>query len=183
MAAMLLNARDSFLLVVDVQEKLAPAVADNAALVARIALLMRAARRLEVPLLVSEHYPQGIGRTLPALAELAPEGAIFEKISFSCLRQEGVPARVAGLDRGQAVVCGLESHVCVLQSALSLLEAGYRVYLIEDATGSRHAVDRAAALRRVERAGGTLVTAEMVVFEWLERGDHAAFRELLALIK
>lgn len=180
---MLLNARDSILLVVDVQEKLAPAVAGSEAVVERVALLMRAAVRLDVPVLVSEHYPAGIGRTVPALAALAPEGAVFEKISFSCLKQEGVPARFHGLGRRQVVLCGMEAHVCVLQSALSLLDAGFRVYLAEDATGSRQAVDRDAALRRVERAGGSLVTAEMVVFEWLERGDHAAFRELLALVK
>ena len=180
---MLLKASDSLLLVVDVQEKLAPAVADNRAIVARIELLMRAAKRLAVPLLVSEHYPSGIGHTLAGLSALAPKDAVFEKITFSCLKQDGVPDRFRKLGRKQVVVCGMEAHVCVLQSALSLLEAGYQVHLTEDATGSRHAVDRAAALRRLERAGGTLVTAEMVVFEWLERGDSPAFRELLALVK
>ena len=180
---MLLRSSDSLLLVVDVQEKLAPAVAGHEAVTARIAILLRAAARLAVPVLISEHYPRGIGPTLPALSALAPEDAIFEKIAFACSRQEGFPARLQALGRKQIVVCGMEAHVCVLQSALALLAEGYAVYLVEDAVGSRRPADRDAAVARLRAAGGTVVTTEMVVFEWLERGDAPAFRELLALIK
>ncbi len=180
---MLLSATDSVLLVIDVQEKLAPAVADQASVIERVAILMRAATRLGVPVLASEHYPQGIGHLVPELAALAPEGTVFEKISFSCARQPGVLPRLRELDRPQIVVCGMEAHVCVMQSALSLIEAGFQVCVVEDATGSRRHADRDAALERLRRAGGTVVTSEMVVFEWLERGDAPAFKELLALIK
>ncbi len=180
---MLLNATESVLLVIDVQEKLAPAVAEREAVIERVAILMRAARRLGVPVLASEHYPQGIGHLLPELGALAPEGAVFEKISFSCARELGFLPRLRELARSQVVVCGMEAHVCVMQSALSLIEAGFQVFVVEDAVGSRRHADRDAALDRLRRAGGTVVTSEMVVFEWLERGDAPAFKELLALIK
>ncbi len=180
---MLLSATDSQLLVIDVQEKLAPAVADRVSVIERVAILMRAAARLGVPVLASEHYAKGIGHLVPELAELAPEGAVFEKISFSCARQPGFLPRLRELDRPQIVICGMEAHVCVLQSALSLIEEDFQVCIVEDAVGSRRRADRDAALERLRRAGGAVVTSEMVVFEWLERGDAPAFKELLALIK
>ena len=180
---MLLSADQSLLLIVDMQEKLAPAVLRAEAAIERAALLLQGAARLELPVLISEHYAKGIGHTVPALLSLAPEGAAFDKIHFSALREPGVSDRIAALGRKQVVICGMEAHVCVLQSALSLLDAGYQVFLATDATSSRHAADRDAAFARFERAGGTLVTAEMVLFEWLERGDTPAFREVLKLIK
>ena len=180
---MLLKAEQSSLLVVDVQEKLAPAVADSEAVVSRIALLLTAAERLSVPVTLSEHYPKGIGRTLPSLAALAPPDSILEKITFACGATESFRQRFDALGRRQVVVCGMETHVCVLQSALALLEQGSDVFLVEDAVASRRHSDRDAAIARLRAAGGTIVTAEMVVFEWLARADDPAFRELLALIK
>lgn len=180
---MLLRAQDSLLLIIDMQEKLAPAVLAPEATIARAALLLRGAQKLAVPILISEHYAKGIGHTVPELAALAPDGAVFDKIHFSCAREPGVLERIAGSGRKQIVLAGMETHVCVLQSALSLVEAGYDVFLVTDATSSRQAIDRDAACARLQRAGGTLVTAEMVLFEWLERGDSPRFREVLKLIK
>ena len=180
---MLLRTRDSLLLIVDMQEKLAPATLAPEAAIARAALLVKAAARLGVPVLISEHYAKGIGHTVPELSSLAPDHAAFDKIHFSCLREPGVAARITRLGRRQVVLAGMETHVCVLQTALSLLEADYQVFLATDATSSRRGADRDAAFARLERAGGTLVTAEMTVFEWLERGDTPAFRDLLKIIR
>lgn len=180
---MLLNAQQSSLLVVDVQEKLAPAVENTRATIDRIAVLMKAAAKLDVPITITEHYPKGIGHTVPDLAALAPAEAVCEKITFACQGSEAAAARLGGLGRPQVVVAGMETHVCVLQSALSLLADGYAVFLARDAVSSRRAEDRDTAIERLQRSGGTIVTTEMVLFEWLERGDTPAFRELLTLIK
>ena len=180
---MLIDVRDSCLIVVDVQERLAPAIADHERLICRCTVILQAARRLEVPLLASEHCPQGLGPTIAALAsELGPEHRI-EKRHFSCLAEPEFRGRLDRFGCKQAVLCGAETHVCVLQTALDLQAAGTQVFLVADATGSRDPRDRDVALARLAQAGGVVVTTEMVVFEWLRRADTPAFKDLLTLIK
>lgn len=179
----LLRAETSVLLVVDVQERLAPAIAGRARLLANVERLCRAASRLAVPIEASEHYPGGLGPTVAELEAVVPMESRFEKITFSCLGEPGFAARLEALGRPQVVVAGCEAHVCVLQSAISLAEAGYHTYIVADATGSRDPVNAERALARMVEAGITAVTTEMVLFEWLERGDHPAFKDLLKLIK
>ena len=180
---MLIEVKDSCLIVVDVQERLAPAIADHERIVARCSVLMQAARRLKVPLLASEHCPRGLGPTIAELAShLMPEQRI-EKSHFSCLAEPGFQQQLDRLGHKQAVLCGAETHVCVLQTALDLQAAGTQVFLVADATGSRDPRDRDVALSRLAQAGGVVVTTEMVVFEWLGRADTPAFKDLLALIK
>jgi nicotinamidase-related amidase len=183
---MLLRAERGFLGVVDVQDRLAPAMATGEAAIARCGILMRAAARLGVPILVSEQYPKGLGRTVPTLAELVAPDAVVEKIHFSCADEPDWIARVEALGdagRDQAVLCGIEAHVCVLQTALGLREKGYRVAVAADAVSSRRAEDAGLALARMQQAGITVVSTEMVVFEWLRRAGSAEFKELSALIK
>jgi nicotinamidase-related amidase len=145
---------------------------------------MRAARRLGVPLLVTEQYPRGIGPTVPELAALATPAETVEKIDFACTAEPTVRDRLGLLaPRRQAVLCGIEAHVCVLQSALGLAAAGWSVTVVEDAVSSRRAADRDAGLRRLAAAGVTVATVEMVMFEWLGRAGTDAFRDLLKLIK
>jgi isochorismate hydrolase len=159
-------------------------MASPQAVEAGAARLMRAARRLGVPLLVSEQYPKGIGPTVPSLATLATPDETLEKLSFSCAAEPAIRSRLALMGpRRQAVLCGIEAHVCVLQSALGLIDAGWSVAVVEDAVSSRRAGDRDAGLRRLAAAGATIATAEMVLFEWLERAGTAEFRDLLKLIK
>lgn len=181
---MLLRADLSLLLVIDIQERLLPAMADPQSVEAGAARLMRAARRLGVPLLVSEQYPKGIGPTVASLAALATPDETLEKLSFSCAAEPAIQARLGLMGpRRQAVLCGIEAHVCVLQSALGLIAAGWSVAVVEDAVSSRRAGDRDAGLRRLAAAGATIATVEMVLFEWLERAGTAEFRDLLKLIK
>ena len=178
-----IKAPDSCLLVIDVQERLAPAVVDAAAAVERAVLLVKVADRLGVAVLASEHYPSGLGPVIADLALLIGRERIVEKITFSGLDEPAFCGRLADLDRTQMVICGLEAHVCVLQTALALLARGDEVYVVADAVASRRPLDRDTALERVAAAGGRVVTAEMVVFEWLERGDAPAFRDVLDLVK
>ncbi len=180
---MLLDAAHSFLVVIDVQERLAPAMTAGDDAIDRCALLMKAARRLEVPVLLTEQYPKGLGATVPALAELAPPDATVAKLHFSCAEDPRFIDKVETLRRDHAVICGIEAHVCVLQTALGLADRGYAVIVVEDATASRRPADKAAALRRMERAGVTIVTAEMVVFEWLGRAGTPEFKDLSQLIR
>jgi nicotinamidase-related amidase len=181
---MLLSADDSVLLVIDIQARLLPAMADPDAILARATLLMRAARRLGVPLLVTEQYRRGLGATVPELAALATVSETVEKIDFACTAEPAVRAQLDLLaPRRQAVLCGIEAHVCVLQSALGLSALGWQVSVVADAVGSRRDGDRNVALARLEAAGITIVTTEMVLFEWLGRAGTDAFKDLLKLIK
>ena len=183
MPSKLLKAEASALIIVDVQERLMPAIAGGEALVGRLEVLAQAAARLAVPVLATEHYPAGLGQTLASLEPFVPEADRFEKISFAALREPAFRARLEGLGRSQMVIAGSEAHVCVLQTALSLAEAGYQTFIVADATGSRDPADAQAALARLARAGVEAVTTEMVVFEWLARADRPEFKALLALIK
>ncbi|NBC33250.1 MAG: isochorismatase family protein [Alphaproteobacteria bacterium] len=180
---MLLDAGTSCLLIVDIQERLAPAIAGIDAVVERVSILMRAADRLAVPMLLSEQYPKGLGPTIAPIAALAPFGATVEKIEFSAAANPGFRARLSGLARPQIVVCGIEAHVCVLQTVLDLCAAGRRVSVVRDGCGSRKPDNAAAGIERMARHGADIVTSEMVVFEWLGRADAPPFREVSKLIK
>ena len=180
---MLIERDRSCLLVVDVQEKLAPAITDAAAVVGNAAILLRAAARLEVPVLLSEQYPKGLGATLPELAALAPESARVAKLAFSCAADPGLQQRVKETGRSLLVICGMEAHVCVLQSALGFRQAGYRTVVVADAVSSRTPANREAALQRLRENGVEVATTEMVVFEWLGQAGTPEFKELSRLIK
>ncbi len=181
---MLLIADRSLLFVIDVQDRLLPAMVSGDAVVARTSILMRAARRLGVPLLVTEHYPKGIGATVPPLAALATPGETIAKLHFNCAAEPAVQAHLGLMHpRRQAVMCGIEAHVCVLQSALGLRAMGWDVAVVADATSTRRPIDLDLGLRRLAAAGVAIVTSEMVVFEWLGRAATPEFRDLLALIK
>ncbi len=174
-----IDAAASTLLVVDFQSRLMPAIDQGPAAVANARRLLDAAALLGVPALFTEQNAQGLGSTVP---ELAPEpGAVVHKMTFDSTR---APALLERLGDGRAaVVAGCEAHVCVLQTVLGLLDRGRRVYVVRDAVGSRRAESKETALARMERHGAEIVTAEMVVFEWLATAEHPRFREAMKLIK
>lgn len=180
---MLLDADRSVLIVIDVQERLFPAMHEGAQFLRNTEILMQAADRLGVPMIVTEQYPDGIGPTIAPVAALASPGSVVEKITFSATGSDAFERRLAELEREEPVVCGIEAHVCVLQTALSLRERGSKIWMVRDAITSRRPESAEAGRERAAEAGIGLVTAEMVVFEWLRRADTPVFRELLALIK
>jgi nicotinamidase-related amidase len=180
---MLIERDKSCLLVVDVQEKLAPAMAESTAVIRNAGILMQAAARLAIPLLVSEQYPQGLGATVPELRALAPDSARFAKLSFSCAADPGLLQRVKEAQRSLIVIAGLEAHVCVLQSALGFRQAGYGIVVVADAISSRTPANREAALQRLRENGVEVATTEMVVFEWLGQAGTPEFKDLSRLIK
>ena len=184
---MLLSAGRSQLLVTDIQERLLPAIHDGARAASRARLLIEAARRLGIPILVSEHYPQGLGPTVPEIREaLGNEAPIRAKIAFSCLRDGPLAAELSERrrkGRPQVAVAGFESHVCVLQTSLDLADRGYDVFVAADAVASRTPESREIALARMRQAGIQVLNTEMAVFEWLGRGGTPEFRDLLPLLR
>lgn len=180
---MLINADRSALMVVDIQAKLAPAMSELDRLVGNVGILIEAARRLTIPIMLTEQYPKGLGRTLGDIAERAPEAIVLDKVEFSAAANVHIMDRFRALERSQAVVCGMEAHVCVLQTALDLMERGIETAVVRDACASRRDESAEAAWRRLEAEGVTVATTEMVVFEWLGRSDSPAFRDVSKLIK
>lgn len=173
------------LVVVDVQERLFSAMDTERReeMVRNIKILGAAARRLGLPVLATEQYPKGLGRTVLAVASVLPADSVHAKVHFSCLAEPGWPERVRALGRRQAVVCGMETHICVLQSALEMKAAGYDTFVVADASSSRREESHRLGLGRLHAAGIAIVTTEMVAFEWLGRAGTAEFRDLLTLIK
>ncbi|MGB6007486.1 isochorismatase family protein [Castellaniella sp.] len=176
----LLTASASLLLIVDMQEKLLPAIQDTDALRGRVARFAQAARLLSVPVWATEHWPQKIG---PTHTDLAPHiDRVVAKTHFNACR-EAVFLRQWPAGRTRVLLTGTEAHICVLQTGLGLAQAGYEPVLVTDGIGSRHPSDRAAACERWRRYGLETVTSEMALYEWLETPAHPAFRDVLALVK
>jgi nicotinamidase-related amidase len=178
-----LRRDDAFLLIVDVQQKLAPHVDQHERVIRKCLALVRAAKLLGMPLLISEHCPDRIGSTVPSLLGVVSPNEVFKKTHFSCADEPSGLSKVTALDRKQAVVAGMEAHVCVMQSVLGLAERGFQPFVVADAVGSRNDVDRATAIERMGAAGCSIVTAEMTIFEWMYRADIPEFRDLLAVVK
>lgn len=174
------DTAQSLLLVIDFQARLMPAIAEGEAVVANARRLIEAARLLSVPVVYTEQNPRGLGGTVEDIAPRDGE-ARLAKMTFDAWRADEVRAAVpAGLE---LVVTGCEAHVCVLQTVLGALADGRRVKVVRDAIGSRREESRIAALERMSGHGAELVTAEMVVFEWLGSAEHPAFKEAIALVK
>jgi nicotinamidase-related amidase len=180
---MMIRRQDSLLLLIDVQERLAPAIDAGEAAVARAALLARAAALLELPVVITEQYPQGLGPTVAPVRAAAPAATTIAKTSFAASGEPAVRAAVEAGGRRQLVIGGMETHVCVLQTALDLRDRGFEVAIVADAVGSRRPASRELGLARLRHAGCAIVDSEMVMFEWLERAGTAEFRALLPLIR
>jgi nicotinamidase-related amidase len=175
-----MSSDGSTLLMIDFQAKLMRAIDDAATAIGNAGRLLDAAQMLGVPVLFTEQNVNGLGATVPELSSRA-NGPVAHKMTFDACRAAGFADMLA--DRPEVIVTGCEAHVCVLQTALGLLDAGRRVYVVRDAIGSRRAESKEAAIRRMERHGADIVTTEMVVFEWLETAEHPRFRAAAALIR
>lgn len=174
-----LDRETSALLVIDFQSRLMPAIEDAAAVVANARRLLDAAELLGVPVLFTEQNADGLGPTMPELRSMG--AGLFHKMTFDAC---GMPGFLDVLPAGRAlVVAGCETHVCVLQTALGLLSAGRRVYLVRDAAGSRRAESKETAIHRLEREGAEIVTTEMVLFEWLRTADDPRLRRIIDLVR
>ncbi|MBN8411930.1 isochorismatase family protein [Halomonas cupida] len=176
---MLIERSDSLLLVVDVQTALMPVVARGDQAITEIGWLAAVAERLEVPVWVTEQYPQGLGTTEPRLTCALPQSAHwFTKSHFNACREREVAQALEAATPRQVVIAGAEAHICVLQTALGLLKQGVEVFWLVEGCVSRRGEEARLAGERARQAGAHLVSADMVAYEWLERCDDQAFREV-----
>ena len=177
----LMSRGDTALLVVDVQEKLVPAIADHARVVWNVRRLVDGAKILGLPVVGTEQYPKGLGPTVGELADRL--GPLPSKLTFSCGGCPELFERLQGRGIHKILVCGIEAHVCVQQTVMDLLADGWRVYVAADAVGSRFELDYRTSLQRMDSSGATLTTAEATLFEWCERAGTPEFKQISRLAR
>jgi nicotinamidase-related amidase len=180
-----LEARHCALAVVDIQEKLLPPIFEKERMVRNSQLLIRLAKILNIPVLLSTQYSKGLGPTIPEIASLLPEVAPLEKNEFGCFNNDAYCARVKSLpgDRNTLLVCGMESHICVTQTALGALNSGYIVHVASDAVSSRTEWNWNIGLDRMRAAGAVISSTEMMIYELLRTSGGPAFKEMLQYLK
>ena len=179
-----LDAEKAVLVVIDVQERLVPAMPEDIYLRLRntVAMLVEVAGLLGIPVVTTEQYPKGIGHTVPELAAACNE-TVIEKVSFGCCGEPTFLKALKNTGRTQVLITGMEAHVCVYQTVLGLLEAGYYVHLIRDAICSRNKTDYLAGVANAGLAGAVVTTAETVMFQMLQESTHEQFRAVSKLVK
>lgn len=179
----MLDRKECLLLIVDVQEKLVNML-DKNVVVTRTATLTKAAKILGIPTIVTEQYPKGLGNTVAAVKQsLDPGAKTIEKSAFSVLRESGFADLLKSYNKKQIVICGIETHICVHQTAAELLEEGYDVYVVKDACASRNKYEFKQGIERMQENGAKISCLEIVLFEWLRSAKNPHFKEVQALIK
>ncbi|HEV3162721.1 MAG TPA: hydrolase [Isosphaeraceae bacterium] len=176
-----LTATHGALLIVDVQEKLMPLIEERNLVIANGVRLVKAAKLLQIPVFATEQYPKGLGPTVPELAELIPHRP--DKTVFQCCAVPEFVEQLHGRGIEHVTLAGIETHVCIAQTALELMSLGFRVQVPADAVSSRSKLDWDFALRRLAVAGAVVSTTEAVLFEWVERSDHPQFKAISTLVK
>ncbi len=182
----LMNVADTALVIIDVQQKLVPLIENHEQMVWNIGRLIEGARVLGVKIVATEQYPKGLGGTVEALrSQLGKAGVNHypDKTMFSCRQCEPTFAELAESGITKLLLSGIETHVCVTQSALDLIALGFDVYVCVDAIGSRHPIDHVTALRRMENEGVTATTTEAALFEWCERAGSDQFKQISKLVQ
>jgi len=173
------------LLVIDIQERLMPVIADHLRVTERSVLLIRAARELGMPVLATTQYVERIGPLLPPVRTALGEVASLDKLEFDCLANPGIVEACRGLPRqvNTLIVCGVETHICVYQTVLGGLKSGYRMWVAADAVSSRTKENHAIGLDCISRAGGLVGSSELLIYDLLGRAGTPAFKAMLPLLK
>ena len=179
-----LDVDNAVLVVIDIQERLVPAMPQDVYLRLRdtVGMLVSGAELLGVPVVTTEQYPKGIGHTVPELAE-ACKNTVIEKVSFGCCGEPNFLAELKGIGRSQVIITGMEAHVCVYQTVIGLLDDGYHVHLVRDAICSRNKTDYLTGVANSAQAGAVITTAETVLFQMLQKSTHEQFRAVSKLVK
>lgn len=179
-----LNLENSLVLIIDVQEKLLNAVFNKETLSKKAGIISKTAQILGIPVIVTEQYPKGLGNTVDEVKQVLPENTqFFEKTSFSALNNPEILDAIKSYNKNQIVIFGIETHICVNQTAAALLELGYEVNVIKDACGSRSEIEYEAGLERMKDNGAHILTTEIALFEWLKGAKNPNFKDVQALIK
>jgi isochorismate hydrolase len=179
----MLRTEDTLLLVIDVQEKLFRVMYEKEQLLSNLRKLAQGCSLLGIPALVTEQNPAGLGPTVPDVATLLPDAEKAAKFSFSYCAESGFVDQLKATNRHQILVCGIESHICVYQTAMDLMDAGFEVQVVCDAVSSRTGQNKELALRRLETEGAKITGVEMALFELLRSAKAEQFKAVSALIK
>ena len=181
--AIRLDREHAQLLVVDIQERLLPSIAEYERVLAQAERIIRAATVLELPITIPEQYPRGLGPTHPTIRDAAPGAVRTEKMTFSYCADPACRARLAAVGRPQVLLVGIEAHVCVQQTALDLLDLQMQPYVLADAVGSRWTFDCEIALAGMRTAGVVVTTVESAIFRMLHEAGTARFKRILPLVR
>ena len=180
---MKLIAGRTVLVMIDIQSKLWNVMHEKSALLENAQKLVKAMRVLSIPIILTEQNPQGLGPTVPELMQCMPEVQALPKFCFNCCQDNGFQQELNRLNRKQVLICGIETHICVHQTALDLLSRGYEVQVVADVVSSRVHANKEAALARIQSEGAKLTVTEMAIFELLGAADSPLFKEILKVIK
>ena len=175
-----LNLEDCLLLVIDIQERLIPVIHQHEEVIHNANILLKGMEILGVPVIVTEQYPKGLGNTCKEIL-LGEDAKVMEKITFSCLANDYIKESVQS--KKQIIICGVEAHICVLKTALDLLDEGYQVHLITDAVSSRKKENKQVAIERMKQSGVFISSTEMILFQLLDKAGTEEFKLISKLIK
>lgn len=180
-----LRPEECALVVIDIQEKLLPPIFAHDQLLRNAQLLLRLAKILKIPVVATTQYAKGLGKIVPEIAALLPDSTALDKNEFSCFGNAQFCSSIksAARSRNTLLLCGMETHICVMQSALGALEQGYLVHVATDAVGSRSEMNWKIGINRMQKAGAVLSSTEMMIYELLGGSGSAAFKEMLPFLK
>jgi nicotinamidase-related amidase len=181
---MRITAEDTMALIVDFQERLVPVIDQNEELIHNTEILIKGLQALQIPMIITQQYTKGIGMTVPTLAELFGDTFNYEdKVTFSCAEDEATIAKIKAMGKKNIILCGIEAHICVLQSVIDLIALGYNVLLVEDCIGSRKESDRRIGIQRAQQEGAISTSYESILFELTRVAKTDTFKEISRLIK
>ena len=181
----ILNIEDSLLIIIDIQEKLANAAFNESIVRKNSEILAKTAEILNIPYIITEQYPKGLGNTISEISNILPpsKAGYFEKISFNALNEEKILDYFNNIQKSQIILCGIETHICVRQTAAALLNRGFQISVIKDCCGSRSEAEHLSGLDLMKQEGCYIKTTETALFELLKTAKHPNFKEIQALIK
>ena len=178
-----ISNKNSVLVIVDIQERIIPKIFDKHTIISNTVTLIKSAGILNIPIVVTEQYPKGLGATIPEIKDLMVSWQPIEKICFSCFGSNDFSRKLKELKRDNLILCGIESHVCITQTVLDGLKLGYSVFFIKDAISSRTENNRETGFERMAQAGAIPSSTEMVMFELLKEAGTDKFKQMVTMIK
>lgn len=180
---MRIKAENSAVLVIDYQERLVPVIHDDVSIVEKTVMLLKGARALGLPFILPRQYPKGLGDIVAEVKEAVGDYTPFDKLSFSACGETEIMDHLRSLGKKNVIVCGIEAHVCVLQSVIDLVAEGFQPIVVCDCIGSRFPYDKEIALERAKQEGALLTTAEAILFEMTTRAGSDTFKTISKLVK
>lgn len=177
-------AEDTMALIIDYQDKLMPVINQQEVLCEKSKILIKGLNTLGIPMIVSQQYTKGIGMTVASIIEsIGDTFSYYDKVTFSCADDEEIMKVIVQERKKNIIICGVEAHICVLQTVIDLIEKGYHVVLVENCIGSRQESDRLMAIERARQEGATITTYESILFELTRSAKHEKFKVISSLIK